>query len=277
MKLTRVTSPKLHSQAPLPARAILRYVANRSQPHDEVTAHKHVRRRSPPIPFGVGRTSPAHAALAMMVWLVSGVGFLFAACRHAPPLAPSAKRSAVQLLIQAGPTTNPGDDGQPWPTTLTLYQLRGDPDAREREPIDALAVLTRGDAAFGDLLVDKREFTAFPDTRARVVLPLGPETTHLVAVAHFREPLGDAALLRYPVPSTPDPCLYLGLERSELDGGEFPPPGFDPAAFATTCPPPAALTPPVPEASPTAAPKPPVPKASPTAAPVPTTLPRSQP
>lgn len=208
----------------------------------------------------------------MMVWLVSGVGFLFAACRHAPPLAPSAKRSAVQLLIQAGPTTNPGDDGQPWPTTLTLYQLRGDPDAREREPIDALAVLTRGDAAFGDLLVDKREFTAFPDTRARVVLPLGPETTHLVAVAHGAEPLGDAALLRYPVPNSPDPCLYLGLERSELDGGEFPS-RLDPAAFATTCPPPAALT-----TCPRGSPTPPVPKASPTSArPVPTTLPRSQP
>jgi type VI secretion system VasD/TssJ family lipoprotein len=111
------------------------------------------------------------------------------------------------VLIQAGPAINPGDDGQPWPTTLTLYQLRGDPDASE--PLDPAIVLTRGGAAFGDLLLDRREYTAFPDTRARLVVSLGPEATHLVAVAHFREPLGDAAVLVYPVPHTraADPCF----------------------------------------------------------------------
>lgn len=226
----------------------------------------------------------------MMVWLVSGVGFLVAtSCRHpAPPTAP-ATRGPVQVLVQAGPAINPGDDGQPWPTAVTLYQLSGDPQAPEREPIDMAAVLARGDAAFGELLQGKREYTAFPDTRARIVVPLGPETTHLVAVAHFRQPLGDAALLRWQVPATPDACLYLGLERSELDGGEFPPPGFEPAAFATTCPPPAALTPPAKPSVPKASFKPslpPVPKASPapSAPPVPkaspapsTSIPRSQP
>lgn len=261
MKLTRFRSPKLHNTRPLLFPPNIRYVHTQSQPHHEVTAHRDVRRRSPPRSLRVGRTSPAHATLAMMVWLVSGVGLLLAtSCRPAPaPAAPTA-RSVVQVLVQAGPQINPGDDGQPWPTAVTLYQLRGDPAAPEREPIDALAVLARGDAAFGDLLLERRDYTAFPDTRARIVLPLAADTTHLVALAHFREPLGDAALLRWPVPATPDACLYLGLERSELDGGEFPPPGFDPAAFATICPPPAALTPPVPSASP--ATQPPVPKAS---------------
>jgi len=204
---------------------------------------------------------------------------LLTGCRHAPSIAPAPARTAVQVLIQAGPEINPGDDGQPWPTAVTLYQLRGDPDSPEHEPLDPAAVLTRGDAAFGDLLLERREYTAFPDTRARLVVALGPEATHLVAVAHFREPLGDAALLVYAVPHTrtADPCFYLGLERSELDGGEFPPPGFDPAAFATTCPSPADLaaterTPakppvppdsqPVPPDSPNA-PKSPVPPASP--------------
>jgi type VI secretion system VasD/TssJ family lipoprotein len=187
--------------------------------------------------------------------LLSGAGSL--SCRHAPAPAPG-PRTAVQVLIQAGAVLNPGDDGQPWPTAVTHYQLRGDPKAPEHPPLDSSIVLSRGDAAFGELLLERREYTAFPDTRARVVVPLGPETTHLVAVAHFREPLGDAALLVFPVPDAAattrtthpaDPCLYLGLERSELDGGPFPPPGFDPAAFATTCPPPAAPKQPVPSDS----------------------------
>lgn len=245
MKLTQFTLHKLHSHVPLPIATHIGYCAGQSQPQTEVTAHRDVRRRSPPRAFlaKVWRgppTCPAFAALATMVSLLSGAGPL--ACRHAATEPPTQPRAAVQVLVQAGPEINPGDDGQPWPTAVTLYQLRGDPTAAP-EPLDSAAVLTRGDAAFGELLVERREYTAFPDTRARIVVPLGPEATHLVAVANFRESLGDAALLVYPVPDTrtADPCLYLGLERSELDGGAFPPPGFDPAAFATTCPPPAAL------------------------------------
>ena len=268
MKLTKFTSRKLHSPDALQMHSCPRYRAGGSLSQSEATAHTDVRRR------------PDHLACATLALT------LLTGCRHAPPTAPAPARTAVQVLIQAGPVINPGDDGQPWPTALTLYQLRGDPDSPAHEPLDPAAVLTRGDAAFGDLLLDRREYTAFPDTRARLVVALGPEATHLVAVAHFREPLGDAALLVYAVPHTraADPCFYLGLERSELDGGEFPPPGFDPAAFATTCPSPADLaattterTPskspvppdsltapqsPVPPASP-AAPKSPVPPASP--------------
>jgi type VI secretion system VasD/TssJ family lipoprotein len=228
MKLTRFSLQKDHSQEPLPAHAPVRYRMAKSQPHHEVTAHTAVRRRS--------LSRPVHAALAMMVWLLSGAGPL--ACRPQSATPPALPRSAVQLLIQAAPVINPGHHGEPWPTALTIYQLRGDPQAPDHEPFDLATLEARGDAVFGELLVSKRDYTAFPGTHARLVLPLGPEATHLIAVAHFREPLGDAALLVYPVPDTrsADPCFYLGLERSELDGGEFPPPGFDPTAFATTCP-----------------------------------------
>jgi type VI secretion system VasD/TssJ family lipoprotein len=248
MKLTQFTLHKLHSHVPLQWTTHIGYGAEQSQPQAEVTAHRDVRRRSPrwSLFSRVWRgapTCPAFAALATMVSLLSGAGPL--ACRHAATESPAPPRAAVQVLVQAGPAINPGDDGRPWPTAVTLYQLRGDPTVASPEPIDGAAVLGRGDAAFGALLVERRDYTAFPDTRARLVVPLGPGATHLVAVAHFREPLGDAALLVYPVPDTrtADPCFYLGIERSELDGGAFPPPGFDPAAFATTCPPPAALAP----------------------------------
>ena len=243
MKFTQFQLHKNQSLPPLPAPPQIRYRGSKSQPHHEATAHKDVRRRS--------LSRPVHTALAMMVWLLSGAGLM--ACRPHSPSAPPPPRSAVQVLIQAAPVINPGHHGEPWPTALTIYQLRGDPEAPDHEPFDLVTLESRGDAAFGDLLVSKRDYTAFPDTRARLVLPLGPEATHLVAVAHFREPLGDAALLVFPVPDTrsADPCFYLGLERSELDGGEFPPPGFDPTAFATICPIPGR---PVPAVSPRPAP-----------------------
>lgn len=211
----------------MPARPFIRYGESKSRPHNEAKAHTDVRRSLP---------RPVHAALAMMVWLLSGVGPL--ACHPHATAPPKPPRSAVQVLIQAAPVINPGHHGEPWPTALTIYQLSGDPQAPDHEPFDLATLEARGDAVFGELLVGKRDYTAFPGTHTRLVLPLGPEATHLLAVAHFREPLGDAALLVFPVPDTrsADPCFYLGLERSELDGGEFPPPGFDPGIFATTCP-----------------------------------------
>ena len=264
MKLTQFTLHKLHSNVSLPGTTNTAYIGDQSQPQVEVTAHMDVRRRfrRPSVVstiLYVPPACPALAALATTVILLSGAGSL--GCRHRATAPPAPPRTAVQVLIQAGPQINPGDDGAPWPTAVTLYQLRADP--AELAPFDGAAVLARGDAAFGELMIERRDYTAFPGTHTRMVVPLGPGATHLVAVAHFRAPLGDAAVLVYPVPPTAaaDPCFYLGLERSELDGGQFPPPGFDPAQFATTCPPPAD-----PGAAAAKAPGP-VPKASPRAAP----------
>jgi type VI secretion system VasD/TssJ family lipoprotein len=122
------------------------------------------------------RPRPFHAALAMMVWLLSGAGLLpcVLACRPHSAAPPAPPRSAVQLLIQAAPVINPGHHGEPWPTALTIYQLRGDPEAPDHEPFDLAILEARGDAAFGELLVSKRDYTAFPDTRARLVVPPRP-------------------------------------------------------------------------------------------------------
>jgi type VI secretion system VasD/TssJ family lipoprotein len=221
----------------LQAHRCIGYGVQQSLPQSEAIAHTEVRRHF----FRLAVTA------ITLGWP--------AGCHRVSSVAPAPARTAVQVLIQAGPAINPGDDGQPWPTALALYQLHGAPDVPGHGSLDPATILTQGAAAFGDRLLDRREYTAFPGTRARLVVSLGPEATHLVAVAHFREPPGDAAVLVYPVPHTRavDPCFYLALERSELDGGEFPPPGFDPAAFATTCPSPADLAtrPPVPDTSPT--------------------------
>jgi type VI secretion system VasD/TssJ family lipoprotein len=176
----------------------------------------------------------------------------------------------VQVLVQAGPALNPGDDGQPWPTAWTLYQLRG-----ADLPADPDAVLADPARALGDRIVQQDDHTAFPSTRARLVVPLAPGAGMLLAVARFRRPLTGASVRAFPVPAArpgPAPCFYLGLERSELAGGAAPPPGFDRAAFPA-CPPPAA---PPPSDAPSPAPElPPVPSDTPpTAAPPPPAAPR---
>ena len=72
----------------------------------------------------------------MMVWLLSGAGLLpcVLACRPHSAAPPAPPRSAVQVLIQAAPVTNPGQHGEPWPTALTTNQLRGDPVSPDRDP-----------------------------------------------------------------------------------------------------------------------------------------------
>lgn len=203
-----------------------------SQPQTEVTAHKDVRR------YYLSCSVPAF--VATVVSMLIGAGPI-GCTRPATTTSPVTPAGQIQLLVQAGPALNLGDDGQPWPTAWTLYQLRADPEGPGREPLDVAAVLADPDAALADLLLAQQAHTAFPATSARIVVELAPEATHLLALARFREPLGDASYLVHAVPrrtTTGDAsCFYLGLDRSELDGGAFPPPGFDAAVFATACPP----------------------------------------
>lgn len=238
MNLTQFTIQKDHSRAThfsVSMHSTVPYTASTSQPQTEVTAHTDVRRRYS------SRFAPSSAA--MMAWmLMSGAGSI--GCTRQPTQPPAtATPQQIQVLVQAGPALNLGDDGQPWPTAWTLYQLRADPEGPDREPLEPAAVLADPDAALADLRLAQHDHTAFPATATRLVVELAPETTHLLALARFREPIGDASYLVYPVPRRPEPaprdaaCFYLGLDRSELDGGPFPPPGFDAAAFATTCPP----------------------------------------
>src|SRR5690606_40531836 len=81
-------------------------------------------------------------------------------------------------------------------------------------------------------------------------LALKPKTTHVVVVAQFREKIGTAwyATMAVPANTRDDqcaamaigeepalPCLYVSLERSELAGGAFAPPGFELSSFGTVC------------------------------------------
>lgn len=153
----------------------------------------------------------------------------------------------LQMLARADPVLNPGETGASWPTTLRVYQLKA---GAELDRLDFVQVLTTGEQAFGDAFIKAHEYTVFPAKRGRWNLELAKDAAHVVTVALFRQPVGDAWYQVYNVPQDhnaqrcaleeegrdlPDPCIYLAFEHNEVNGGKFPPAGFDVAVFETSC------------------------------------------
>jgi len=153
----------------------------------------------------------------------------------------------VQLLASGGPDLNPCDEGRPCPTQLRIYELKS---GANLEDLDFLTVHDQKEQAFGDAFVKVTERVVFPGRRDRWTLELDPSTTHVVSVGLFHEPLGDAWYQVFAVPQTHheqacdaaargapigDPCIYLAFDGYEIDGGRFPPAGFELRTFETTC------------------------------------------
>lgn len=161
----------------------------------------------------------------------------------------------VQLLATAGPRLNPCEDGQPCAAHLRIYELKS---AAGLEELDFFTVFEQQEKAFGDAFIKVQERELFPDSREHWRLELDPNTTHVVTVGLFREPLGDGWFQVFAVPThhheaacdaaargkpIGDPCIYLAFDDYEISGGRFPPSGFDVRAFETTCAPVATLPP----------------------------------
>lgn len=153
----------------------------------------------------------------------------------------------LQLLAASQRVLNPDEDGSPWPTNLRVYELKRGVDLQR---LEFEAVYRDREKAFGEAFIRAHDYTVFPDRRTRWTLELSPETAHVVTVGLFRRPFGDAWYQVYDVPANhaarrceaeergatlPDPCVYLAFERSEIDGGAFPPAGFELSSFETTC------------------------------------------
>lgn len=160
----------------------------------------------------------------------------------------------VQLLALGGPNLNPrAEDEAPCPVTFSVFQLKSGAGLDE---LDFETVLDQREKAFGDAFLKVEQHVIFPGGHERWLLEIDPNATHLVTVAEFREPLGDAWYQVYAVPRDHpqqacdaaargkpigDPCLYLSFEEFEVSGGQFPAAGFDLRTFETTCAPVATL------------------------------------
>lgn len=178
---------------------------------------------------------------------VSLAALLAAACKPAHSCARPDAPVQVQLLAASQPVLNPDEDGVPWPTNLRVYELKHGADLQS---LEFEVVYREREKAFGDKFIRAHEYTVFPARQTRWTFELSPDTEHIVTVGLFRRPFGDAWYQVYDVPkqhaarrceaeergaSLPDPCVYLALESSEIDGGAFPPSDFDLTTFEAAC------------------------------------------
>lgn len=163
----------------------------------------------------------------------------FVGCVHgggrtpAPVPVPPAQ---VQVLVQADSQLNLSREREPWAVWVTLYVLKAEPD----EELEFKPIVDDAEKILGESLAGPAKlFQAYPGTSAVQLLDVPPGTSHILAVAAFREPIGTYWYQTYEIPTVrsaeDSPCFYLGLERSEIGGGVFPPPGFDTTAFSVAC------------------------------------------
>lgn len=170
-----------------------------------------------------------------------GLSLALVGCKddEKPTCEPDSVEWGISLVAGAGKRVNPNDDGEPLPTVVRIYQMRGELAAEGVTPTEMWESEKAEDLGEDFLAVD--ELTLVPDSRDIRTIPLKEETTHLMAAGLFRETVGTTWYTIYEVPrrhpenvcardpvgkDIPDPCFFVFLDRSEVSGGEMPPAGF---------------------------------------------------
>lgn len=170
-----------------------------------------------------------------------GLSLALVGCKDDQPTCdPDSVEWDVSLVIGAGKRINPNEDGDPLPTVVRVYQLRGELAAEDVDAAEMWASEKAEDLGEDFLAVD--ELTLAPDSGDVRSIPLKGEATHLMAAGLFRETVGTTWYTLYEIPrrhpesvcardpvgkNIPDPCFFVYLDRSEVTGGEMPPAGFD--------------------------------------------------
>jgi type VI secretion system VasD/TssJ family lipoprotein len=203
-------------------------------------------------------------AFALLVGLVvAAPGGLLPGCKkkdEGPSCTPEDKKFKFRVLVQPAGTINPDEQGESLATVIRIYQLSGDVALSTLDFRDAWQ---KGKEAFGDEFLAEEERTIYQGRPETIEIEPDPKATHVVAVAIFREPNGVSWYRTWEVPkyhgdsmciaerqqkTLPDPCFYLLIDGSTLDGGHNPPPGWDAKLTTVQCPgPPLKIKPPAPE------------------------------
>jgi type VI secretion system protein VasD len=190
----------------------------------------------------------------------AGVGMFGApSCKKkdGPTCNPDDKTFVVRVLIQPTDQLNPDDEDNPLPTVVRVYQLSGDTSL---QMIDFKQVWEEGGkVAFGDEYISEEELTIYPERPDMLEIEPDAKASHFLAVAIFREPMGQSWYRVWEVPKyhghsvcaaerkgkpLPDPCFFVYLDRNQADGGHTAPAGFDKSKAGVECPGPPLKTPP---------------------------------
>jgi len=207
--------------------------------------------------------SAAALASAVALLFLGAVPLLvLPGCRKddGPSCVPEEKKYKVRAVVQPTAKMNPDEAGEALPTVVRFYQLSSD----EAVPmLDFRETWEKGKDVFGDsfLAEDERQF--YPDKPEVIEIEPDPKATHILAVALFRQPAGISWYRLWEVPkyhgesvclaerskkTWADPCFYLLIDGSAVDGGHNPPPGWDKTKIAIECAgPPLKVKPPAPE------------------------------
>jgi type VI secretion system protein VasD len=178
--------------------------------------------------------------LIAAVGLIAAIGLAGGCKQEQPTCQPDSVKWGLQLVLQASDTINPTDEGDSLPTTVRVFQLRGD---LVLDDLDFEALWKAEKAAdLGESFLAMEELTMFPAKGELRKLPVESEATHVLAAALFRKPASDTWYTAYELPTNhaevvcakaptskqyPEPCFYVRLDRNGLEGGPTPPAGFD--------------------------------------------------
>jgi len=156
----------------------------------------------------------------------------------------------IAVHIQADEALNQTDEGESLPTVVRVFQLNGDIATRA---LDFNEAWTDPEAAFGDEYISHKEITLHPDTTELIELPPEDGAKFILVFAGYNSPVGNTWFRVYEIPDTygeqacelkdekkdpatlGQPCVYIYMERNNVDGGKNVPPGFDEDKVETTC------------------------------------------
>lgn len=126
---------------------------------------------------------------------VVGVALLLTiGCAHDPPPAPKEpepckEAEPLSVLVDAAADLNRGPSGQPLPTVVKVYQLRG----TSRLAVVSLDEVMKSEkAALGDDLLEAQQLTLKPSARIYPEMLRAKEATHLAVAALYRDPTAES-------------------------------------------------------------------------------------
>ncbi len=174
--------------------------------------------------------------------LVIASATLAGACKkkEEPTCSPDSVEWRMQLALQSSKNINPTDDGESLPTVIRVFQLRGEL-AIDNIDFDSLWEAEEPEA-LGESFLSMEEITMYPDKTEVRELPVEADATHVLAAGLFRKPASTSWYTSYEIPVEhpdvvcskapvdkvyPNPCFYLFLDRSVLEGGATPPSGYE--------------------------------------------------